>query len=337
MAGCAAATIIKMSGQDALVNRVAEQNNFVRLADVEQGPLMDWILTSGFTQDEIAAIQEPFMPVTDAPVLEPTERAMQWPDALGLGLFTALGTQIAIDAGMPSIIAVILGMVTAVFGGVLRDVVCNEIPRAFSDHRPYAICSFIGYWPSAIHAKRELSELRLAGHFKLLNAKQSAEELVRVAGLEPAHLSALPPQSSVSANSTIRAAGTLMNQFGRLSASAFSVKEVGDPGFAVESSIPMGPDWSELECGFTRSIVAAAWFLQATRAIPVAQSPHKMVAGSGENRMIQVVPKQRLQKLSRYENSHFRTSFFCPRHWIYRRRYIPSTHARRCRRQGAVL
>ena len=73
--------------------------------------------------------------------LEPTERAMQWPDALGLGLFTAGGTQIAIDAGMPTVIAVILGEVTAVFGGVLRDVVCNEIPRAFSDHRPYAICS----------------------------------------------------------------------------------------------------------------------------------------------------------------------------------------------------
>lgn len=78
--------------------------------------------------------------------LEPTERAMQWPDALGLGLFTALGTQIAIDAAMPNVIAVILGMVTAVFGGVLRDVVCNEIPRAFSDHRPYAICSFVGGW-----------------------------------------------------------------------------------------------------------------------------------------------------------------------------------------------
>jgi hypothetical protein len=60
---CAAATIIKASGQDDLVNKVAEQNNFIRLADVKQGPLMDWILTSGFTQDEIAAIQEPFMPV----------------------------------------------------------------------------------------------------------------------------------------------------------------------------------------------------------------------------------------------------------------------------------
>ncbi len=78
--------------------------------------------------------------------LAPTERAMQWPDALGLGLFTAVGTQIALDAGMPTVVAVILGVVTAVFGGVLRDIVCNEIPRAFSDHRPYAICSFAGGW-----------------------------------------------------------------------------------------------------------------------------------------------------------------------------------------------
>jgi len=60
---CAAATIIKLSGQDALVNKVAEQSNFIRLADVTQGPLMDWILTSGLTQAEIAAIQEPMMPV----------------------------------------------------------------------------------------------------------------------------------------------------------------------------------------------------------------------------------------------------------------------------------
>ena len=60
---CAAATIIDQSGQHDLVRRVADQTNFIRLGDVKQGPLMDWILTSGFTQDEIAAIQEPFMPV----------------------------------------------------------------------------------------------------------------------------------------------------------------------------------------------------------------------------------------------------------------------------------
>jgi uncharacterized membrane protein YeiH len=78
--------------------------------------------------------------------IEPTERAMQWPDALGLGLFTASGLQIALAAGWPPLPAVLMGVVTAVFGGVLRDIVCNEIPRAFSDHRPYALCAFAGGW-----------------------------------------------------------------------------------------------------------------------------------------------------------------------------------------------
>jgi uncharacterized membrane protein YeiH len=75
-----------------------------------------------------------------------TERAMQWPDALGLGLFSASGTQIALAAGVPALVAVLMGVVTAVFGGVLRDIVCNQIPRAFSDHRPYAVCAFVGAW-----------------------------------------------------------------------------------------------------------------------------------------------------------------------------------------------
>jgi uncharacterized membrane protein YeiH len=78
--------------------------------------------------------------------VEPTERAVQWPDALGLGLFTAGGTQIALDASLPAIVAVLMGTITAVFGGVLRDIVCNEIPKAFRDHRPYAVCSFVGGW-----------------------------------------------------------------------------------------------------------------------------------------------------------------------------------------------
>lgn len=90
--------------------------------------------------------------------LEPTERAMQWPDALGLGLFTAVGTQIAVESAMPAVVAVILGVVTAVFGGVLRDVVCNEIPRAFSDHRPYAICSFVGGWVMVLAQAADLPQ-----------------------------------------------------------------------------------------------------------------------------------------------------------------------------------
>ena len=78
--------------------------------------------------------------------LEPTERAMQWPDAVGMGLFAASGTQISLSMGQPALVSVILGMVTAVFGGVLRDIVCNDIPKVFRDHRPYALLAFLGGW-----------------------------------------------------------------------------------------------------------------------------------------------------------------------------------------------
>jgi uncharacterized membrane protein YeiH len=78
--------------------------------------------------------------------LEPTARATAWPDAIGLGIFSAGGTYIALQAGAPAIVAVIMGIITAVFGGVLRDVVVNEIPRAFVDHQPYSILAFAGGW-----------------------------------------------------------------------------------------------------------------------------------------------------------------------------------------------
>lgn len=64
---CAAATIISASGMQDLVMQTSEDNNFIRLGDVRDGALMDWILTSGLTQDEIAAIQEPFEPVMVEP------------------------------------------------------------------------------------------------------------------------------------------------------------------------------------------------------------------------------------------------------------------------------
>lgn len=68
---CAAATIIRASGNEALVDQVAEDNNFIRLANVRSGPVMDWILTSGLTQAELVAIQKPFRPVTMQPQREP--------------------------------------------------------------------------------------------------------------------------------------------------------------------------------------------------------------------------------------------------------------------------
>ncbi|NVB84792.1 MAG: hypothetical protein HOV81_40860 [Kofleriaceae bacterium] len=68
---CAAATIMRMSGNDVLATKVADENNGLRLADVTQGEVMSWILTSGFTQEELALIQRPFRPVVDKPAPAP--------------------------------------------------------------------------------------------------------------------------------------------------------------------------------------------------------------------------------------------------------------------------
>ena len=74
------------------------------------------------------------------------ERALLVADAIGLGLFSISGTSIALDANMPAFIAVMMGVVTGVFGGMMRDVVCNEVPLLLRDSRPYATCAFAGCW-----------------------------------------------------------------------------------------------------------------------------------------------------------------------------------------------
>ncbi|WKB52214.1 trimeric intracellular cation channel family protein [Eleftheria terrae] len=86
------------------------------------------------------------MAVLRAHHLALTERAIQVPDALGLGLFAAAGVDLALALGHVPLIAVLMGVVTGVFGGVLRDIVCNEIPTVFKDHRPYAVVAFAGGW-----------------------------------------------------------------------------------------------------------------------------------------------------------------------------------------------
>lgn len=74
------------------------------------------------------------------------ERVMQTTDALGLGLFAVSGAALGLAAGLPLLPVVLIGVITGVFGGVLRDVLCNEIPVVFHDHRPYALCAFAGCW-----------------------------------------------------------------------------------------------------------------------------------------------------------------------------------------------
>ena len=68
-------------------------------------------------------------------------------DALGLGLFTASGVGIALSMNTPALPASFIGVVTATFGGVVRDLLCNQKPQLFLPTEPlYATCAFIGAW-----------------------------------------------------------------------------------------------------------------------------------------------------------------------------------------------
>jgi hypothetical protein len=57
---CAVANLMSFDGGGAMVDRTALATNYVRLVEVHEGELYDWILASGFTQEEIGRIQEPY-------------------------------------------------------------------------------------------------------------------------------------------------------------------------------------------------------------------------------------------------------------------------------------
>lgn len=52
-------------------------------------------------------------------------------DTIGLGIFTIVGTEIGIESEFNPIISIALGTLSAAFGGVLRDLLCNQIPIIF--------------------------------------------------------------------------------------------------------------------------------------------------------------------------------------------------------------
>ena len=74
----------------------------------------------------------------------PPERALMVADALGLALFTISGAQIAERAHLPAIVVVIMGTMTGVAGGVIRDVLTAEIPLIMRRGRVYATAAIFG-------------------------------------------------------------------------------------------------------------------------------------------------------------------------------------------------
>ena len=66
------------------------------------------------------------------------------PDAVGLALFTVVGTQIALANGVHWLPASLLGVVTGAFGGMLRDILVNEVPLVMRPGTLYVTASWLG-------------------------------------------------------------------------------------------------------------------------------------------------------------------------------------------------
>ncbi|GAA6172107.1 trimeric intracellular cation channel family protein [Colwellia sp. KU-HH00111] len=64
-------------------------------------------------------------------------------DALGLALFAVLGTQKSLMLGSPMPVAIVLGTITGVAGGMIRDVLCNVIPMILQKEI-YALAAMLG-------------------------------------------------------------------------------------------------------------------------------------------------------------------------------------------------
>jgi len=63
-------------------------------------------------------------------------------DTIGLGIFTIVGTEIGVNANFHPIISIALGTISASFGGVIRDILCNEIPVIFRKEIYATACIF---------------------------------------------------------------------------------------------------------------------------------------------------------------------------------------------------
>ena len=65
-------------------------------------------------------------------------------DTIGLGVFTLIGLEKGINIGLHPVICIALGTITACFGGVIRDILCTEIPVIFRIEIYATICIFGG-------------------------------------------------------------------------------------------------------------------------------------------------------------------------------------------------
>lgn len=79
-----------------------------------------------------------------AHLLESRRRALDWLDAGALSVAVPAGVGVAMGLGHDPAVVVMMGMATGAFGGLMRDVVCNEVPMVLRQGELYLSAAFAG-------------------------------------------------------------------------------------------------------------------------------------------------------------------------------------------------
>lgn len=72
------------------------------------------------------------------------KRTIFYTDAIGLGLFTAWGIEVALRNGLNDIYSLVMGVITATFGGLIADILCSAIPNLLKKGELYATACAVG-------------------------------------------------------------------------------------------------------------------------------------------------------------------------------------------------
>jgi Predicted membrane protein len=79
-----------------------------------------------------------------AHLFESRQKALMWADAVALSVAVAAGAGVALKLGQPPVIVALMGVATGCFGGLMRDVVCNEVPLVLKQGELYASAALAG-------------------------------------------------------------------------------------------------------------------------------------------------------------------------------------------------
>jgi uncharacterized membrane protein YeiH len=90
--------------------------------------------------------------------LESRYRALLWFDAFALAVAVPAGVAVALAEGQSWPIVLVMGMITGCLGGLLRDVVCNEVPLVLKQGELYVTCAFAGALGAVLAGRAGVAE-----------------------------------------------------------------------------------------------------------------------------------------------------------------------------------